>query len=155
MGNCVRTEQTEECSYGSSNDSGEPGSRQHLLGPPPPYEEASSALSRPAASAGVLLTEEARIEYVQKIQRFAMLQHLPTGTYDVTKETKRKECPICMMDFAFGDPIRLLPCMHIYHRDCVDDWLLRSFTCPTCMEAVDGQILRSLSSAVESSNDSN
>uniref|UniRef100_A0A8C0ENJ2 RING-type domain-containing protein n=1 Tax=Bubo bubo TaxID=30461 RepID=A0A8C0ENJ2_BUBBB len=37
-------------------------------------------------------------------------------------------CVICMMDFVYGDPIRFLPCMHIYHLDCIDDWLMRSFT---------------------------
>ncbi|KAI4799394.1 hypothetical protein KUCAC02_016962, partial [Chaenocephalus aceratus] len=33
-------------------------------------------------------------------------------------------CVICMMDFEYGDPIRFLPCMHIYHMDCIDDWLM-------------------------------
>ena len=42
-----------------------------------------------------------------------------------------------MMDFMVGDPIRLLPCMHFYHLHCIDDWLMRSITCPTCMERVD------------------
>ena len=46
-------------------------------------------------------------------------------------------CPICMLDFVVGQPIRLLPCMHYYHMRCIDDWLMRSLTCPTCMERVD------------------
>ena len=46
-------------------------------------------------------------------------------------------CPICMNDFISGDPIRLLPCMHYYHLRCIDDWLMRSLTCPTCMQRVD------------------
>lgn len=52
-------------------------------------------------------------------------------------------CVICMMDFVYGDPIRFLPCMHIYHMDCIDDWLMRSFTCPSCMEPVDAALLSS------------
>lgn len=36
-----------------------------------------------------------------------------------------------------GEPIRLLPCMHYYHMRCIDDWLMRSYSCPTCMERVD------------------
>lgn len=52
-------------------------------------------------------------------------------------------CVICMMDFVYGDPIRFLPCMHIYHLDCIDDWLMRSFTCPSCMEPVDAALLSS------------
>lgn len=52
-------------------------------------------------------------------------------------------CVICMMDFVYGDPIRFLPCMHTYHMDCIDDWLMRSFTCPSCMEPVDAALLSS------------
>lgn len=50
-------------------------------------------------------------------------------------------CVICMMDFEYGDPIRFLPCLHIYHLDCIDTWLMRSFTCPSCMEPVDAALL--------------
>ena len=42
-----------------------------------------------------------------------------------------------MMDFTPGEPIRLLPCMHYYHMRCIDDWLMRSYSCPMCMERVD------------------
>lgn len=50
-------------------------------------------------------------------------------------------CVICMMDFEYSDPIRFLPCLHIYHVDCIDPWLMRSFTCPSCMEPVDAALL--------------
>lgn len=42
-----------------------------------------------------------------------------------------------MVDFAVGEPIRLLPCMHFYHMRCIDEWLMRSYCCPSCMERVD------------------
>lgn len=48
-----------------------------------------------------------------------------------------------MVDFMDGDAIRYLPCMHCYHMTCIDDWLTRSFTCPSCMEPVDSAILSS------------
>ena len=63
-------------------------------------------------------------------------------------------CPICMMDFAIGEPIRLLPCMHFYHVHCIDDWLLRSIHCPTCMESVDSGVMESMRSRSHSSSQS-
>ena len=46
-----------------------------------------------------------------------------------------------MVDINLGDPVRYLPCLHFYHRQCIDDWLMRSFTCPSCMEPVDAALL--------------
>lgn len=48
-----------------------------------------------------------------------------------------------MLDFNEGDRIRFLPCMHTYHVACIDDWLMRSFTCPSCLEPVDSALLTS------------
>ena len=56
----------------------------------------------------------------------------------------RCRCPICMIELNAGDPVRFLPCMHVYHKDCIDDWLLKhSLTCPNCMEPVDSALLNS------------
>uniref|UniRef100_A0A8C6TIB8 Ring finger protein 11a n=1 Tax=Neogobius melanostomus TaxID=47308 RepID=A0A8C6TIB8_9GOBI len=84
------------------------------------------------------LTEE---EQIRIAQRIGLIQHLPKGilTLDLTHLTRK--CVICMMDFEYGDPVRFLPCLHIYHVDCIDPWLMRSFTCPSCMEPVDAALL--------------
>ena len=55
-------------------------------------------------------------------------------------------CAICMIDFETGDEIKYLPCMHIYHKECVDDWLVRSLRCPACMEPVDAALLSTFGS---------
>lgn len=42
-------------------------------------------------------------------------------------------CSICMEDFAEGDVTRRLPCLHMYHKECIDRWLLQcNATCPIC-----------------------
>jgi hypothetical protein len=40
-------------------------------------------------------------------------------------------CSICTEDFIEGAKLRLLPCGHFYHPQCIDPWLTdRSRTCP-------------------------
>lgn len=56
-------------------------------------------------------------------------------------------CAICMLDFERGQLLRFLPCEHSYHSHCIDDWLLRSLTCPSCMEPVDSALLSAFTSS--------
>ena len=48
------------------------------------------------------------------------------------------ECAVCLSTFRAADaaPVRLLPCMHVFHCGCIDPWLARSVRCPTCKERV-------------------
>jgi hypothetical protein len=49
-----------------------------------------------------------------------------------TGEAPVDDCSICLCDFEHGDELRALPCLHKYHRACIDDWLGRSSVCPNC-----------------------
>lgn len=88
-------------------------------------------------SASLLHDEEHQIRMAKRI---GLIQHLPTREFD---GLKKGECVICMMELLPGEEVRYLPCMHTYHAMCIDDWLLRSLTCPTCMEPVDAALINS------------
>lgn len=48
-------------------------------------------------------------------------------------------CAICLSSFAVQDRIRRLPkCQHAFHRPCIDQWLLRTPSCPLCLAPVAG-----------------
>lgn len=57
---------------------------------------------------------------------------------DATKRQSQVEaqgsnigCSICTEDFKKGEDVRVLPCNHQYHPNCIDPWLLNvSGTCP-------------------------
>ncbi|ETV94223.1 hypothetical protein, variant 1 [Aphanomyces invadans] len=42
-------------------------------------------------------------------------------------------CSICLDDFVLGHPVKVLPCPHAYHQDCIDRWFEKgSNACPMC-----------------------
>ncbi|KAG7394761.1 hypothetical protein PHYBOEH_004689 [Phytophthora boehmeriae] len=45
-------------------------------------------------------------------------------------------CCICLNDYEAAQPLRVLPCAHHFHKDCVDEWLLVNSTCPTCRKSI-------------------
>jgi len=52
---------------------------------------------------------------------------------DGTDDDGHLGCSICTEDFTIGEEVRVLPCNHKFHPDCVDPWLLNvSGTCPLC-----------------------
>jgi hypothetical protein len=41
-----------------------------------------------------------------------------------------------MEDFEEGDELRTLPCFHLFHAKCVDQWLKQNSICPICRHKI-------------------
>ena len=42
-------------------------------------------------------------------------------------------CSVCIDQFEEGDIIKTMPtCQHVFHKDCIDEWLSQHSTCPNC-----------------------
>ena len=39
-------------------------------------------------------------------------------------------------DYCEGETVRILPCSHAFHAECVDQWLKEKDTCPMCKACV-------------------
>ena len=60
-----------------------------------------------------------------------------TLPYKYTKSIKCEDngpekCTICLCDFEEQEDVRRLPCMHLFHIECVDQWLPTNKRCPIC-----------------------
>jgi hypothetical protein len=41
-------------------------------------------------------------------------------------------CSICLEKFLEKDNITYLPCLHLFHENCIFEWLKRKKNCPIC-----------------------
>mmetsp|Transcript_8216 Transcript_8216/g.17841 ORF Transcript_8216/g.17841 Transcript_8216/m.17841 type:complete len:344 (-) Transcript_8216:1889-2920(-) len=49
-------------------------------------------------------------------------------------------CSICLEEYGDGDDVMRLPCNHIFHRSCIEEWAAGHTRCPLCnfdLEAVE------------------
>ena len=64
-----------------------------------------------------------------------LVDNLPTREYvkDIRRADEQAVCAICLEEFQVREFLRVLPCDHEFHRDCIDPWLKkRSRFCPIC-----------------------
>ena len=60
---------------------------------------------------------------------------LPSSTITEKKEGEGQDnnnCIICLSDFDIGDKVTSLPCLHVFHTDCIKSWLQSKNHCPIC-----------------------
>merc|ERR1739844_580899 len=49
---------------------------------------------------------------------------------------EERTCMVCLEAFTVGEDLRILPCLHRYHKNCIDPWLARNRHCPVCKHDV-------------------
>lgn len=60
-------------------------------------------------------------------------QQLGIHKFSVQENSYKLSCPICLDSFKDNEPLRKLPCCHMYHLECIDPWLTKHCNnCPLC-----------------------
>ncbi|KAM0686756.1 hypothetical protein COBT_002015 [Conglomerata obtusa] len=63
---------------------------------------------------------------------------LPVIVYKQDGEITKNDanCTICLTDYRENDPIKMLPCKHHFHKDCIDEWFNVDDICPLCKKPI-------------------
>lgn len=78
----------------------------------------------------VKFTEEPKNSTIRQPRETYVLEEMEQNSNDTTLT-----CSVCTEDFVENETVRILPCGHIYHRRCIDPWLLRfGGNCPLCRQ---------------------
>jgi len=77
------------------------------------------------------VTQEELVRTHQALQ--LRISRLFTFTYvEGSLEKEDAICSVCLTGFEGGESLRMLPCLHRFHKECVDMWLTRKPFCPLC-----------------------
>ena len=68
--------------------------------------------------------------------KFTKRTSVPTNTEEQEGQEEEEEeadkCTICLSEFEVDEDVRRLPCFHLFHVECVDQWLGQNKRCPIC-----------------------
>lgn len=58
-----------------------------------------------------------------------------------TKENEKEKCTICLCEYESEEHVRRLPCMHLFHLECIDQWLPANKRCPICRVDIENRLI--------------
>uniref|UniRef100_A0A0E0KSQ8 RING-type domain-containing protein n=1 Tax=Oryza punctata TaxID=4537 RepID=A0A0E0KSQ8_ORYPU len=64
----------------------------------------------------------------------SQINNLPQSV--IQSNNIEEPCAVCLENPSIGDTIRRLPCFHMFHKECIDEWLRRKKLCPVCKSGI-------------------
>jgi hypothetical protein len=100
-----------------------------MINDTPSYEELLNLAAMIGPARSPTISQEAIDSYLP-ILKYTQ-QVIPTIVGNSEK------CQVCLNNYQLEDFIRILPCHHGFHKECVDEWLTQGQNkCPLCREDV-------------------
>lgn len=67
-----------------------------------------------------------------------IIKKYPEGTIKSVKKLSadKKKCLICLEKFVKGQKTIALPCIHIFHSECIKQWMKKKNFCPICKNKI-------------------
>ncbi|KAF9167245.1 hypothetical protein DFQ26_005204 [Actinomortierella ambigua] len=57
--------------------------------------------------------------------------------YLTLEDEQDATCSICLCEYEDEEELRKMPCLHYFHKACVDEWLKLHKSCPLCKREID------------------
>ncbi|XP_076300670.1 E3 ubiquitin-protein ligase Iruka isoform X3 [Lasioglossum baleicum] len=67
------------------------------------------------------------------------IEQIPTTAVTQSDVDSKMQCSVCWEDFKLSEPVKQLPCQHLYHAPCILPWLELHGTCPICRQNLGDQ----------------
>ncbi|KRX10223.1 hypothetical protein PPERSA_07308 [Pseudocohnilembus persalinus] len=83
----------------------------------------------------LIITQHTINKFMPEISYKVLIKNIP-----IFKEAIQ-ECSICLCQFEQDDKIRITVCFHIFHKECLDQWIKKHGTCPTCRHKINRKVL--------------
>ncbi|EAS00893.3 zinc finger, C3HC4 type (RING finger) protein (macronuclear) [Tetrahymena thermophila SB210] len=84
-------------------------------------------------------------QQLQKLTIEQLNEFMPTQSFDKTmmKAPSSELCAVCLEEFVINkDQVRVTICQHIFHHECLEEWLKKQQNCPSCRQELTLQRLK-------------
>lgn len=96
-------------------------------------EELASDISRESSGEPLEDIEKGQSSVSIELERCSSSQSVHCGSKRTVGAWEvNTSCAICLLDYEEGQDVCLLPCLHMYHHECLEEWIASHSTCPFC-----------------------